>query len=160
MDLLNIPLFRGGIAKQAKYLVSTPQKAQSVVLIAESGVVSQEYLPMSTGFVSTDGVVAKKTWLVMHNLKFQVHKKGVPTNEAVLLLSERSYIPLDPYGVIKTKDREKLTSLTDIARLRHAEARSDTGKNEDSNTHISRMIINSCFVLMGIFAVITMIKGC
>ena len=159
MDLLKLNIWRGGFFKQAKYLVSTPQKAQKNILISESGVVSQELIPMQTGFVSAEEV--KKAWLVLHNLKFQVHKSGEPAGqESVLVLSERSYVPLDPLESLKPKDKEKLTSLKDIARLRHAEARADTGKNTDSNTQISQLIINGCFVMIGIFALVAFARGC
>ena len=159
MDLLKAYIFRAGFFKQVKYLVSTPQYSIKNILISESGIVSQELIPMQTGFVSADE--AKKAWVVLHNLKFHVHKNGVPVDQdSVLALSERCYIPLDPLGTTKPKELEKLSSLKDIARLRHTQARSDMSKNVDQNTQISQLIINGSFVMLGIFAVVAMVRGC
>ncbi len=158
MNLLKIRLFQAGIFKQAKFLVSTPQIAQKVLYISEAGVVSQELLPMNTGFISA----LKKAWLVLHMLKFTVYKDGVPAqDEQVLLISDRSYIPLDPNNVIKSKDRERLTSLTDIARLRHAETRADVDKNKDQRTDLAQTIIYGGFMLLGLLALGTFVlKSC
>ena len=152
MDLFKARIFKGGIFKQIKFLVATPQRSQRTLLLSEIGSVTQEILPMSTGYISAE--LAKKAWIVLHGLKFQVYKNGLPyEDEPVLLISERSYIPLDPHGGIKTKDREKLTSLKDIARLRHAEVRADAGKSgEQSDT--ANTVIVGCFVLLGIILMV------
>lgn len=159
MDLLKLNLFRGGLFKQLRYLISTPKDAQKCVYISEAGIVSQEILPMSTGFV--EAKEKKKAWDVIHNLKWRVYKSGLPSqDEAVLVITDRSYIPLDPFNTIKSKDKERLTSLKDIARLRHNEARADVGKQLDPNQRIAEFIVTSCFVLLGLFGVIALLKGC
>lgn len=159
MDLLKINLFRGGIFKQLKFLISVPQSAQKCVFIAESGIVSLEILPLHTGFVCPEKV--KKAWAVLHTLKFQVRKQNeLEQDESVLVISERSYVPLDPFNTIKEKDKARMTSLTDIAKLRHAEARAEAGKQTTPGTRLTELIINSCFVMLGIFALVTLIKGC
>lgn len=156
-DLLKLNMFRGGIFKQAKYLVSTPQRAQKVVFISETGTISQELLPMFTGFISAD--VSKKAWIVLHSLKFSLKKKNQPAqDEQVLLISERSYIPLDPNGRIKPKDKEKLVSLTDISRLRHAGVIADMGKGGESPTDIAQLIITGSFVLWALMVVAHLVR--
>ncbi len=155
MDLLKLNLFRGGIFKQAKFLVSTPQKAGKTLFISEAGTISQEILPMHTGWISS-GI--KKAWLVLHGLKFTLCKDGKPIqDEPVLLISERSYIPLDPNGTLKPKDKEKLTSLKDIARLRHAEERADAGRPEDK-TDVQSTIITGSFILLALMLILNLIQ--
>lgn len=159
MDLLNLNIFRGGIFKQIKFLFSTPQQSQRCIYISEPGTISQEYLPMHTGFVSP--MQDKKAWTVLHSLKFQVWKDGEPAqDDSVLVISDRSYIPLDPFNTMKPKDKERLASLKDIARLAHADVRSDMSKHEDTRTRLQYFIINGCFVMIGLFVLMALIKGC
>lgn len=159
MDLLKLNIFRGGVFKQAKFLVSTPQSAQKVVLISEAGTISQEILPMHTGWISTDIKMGlKKAWLVLHSCKFSVYKDGVPVqDEQVLLISERSYIPLDPNELIKQKEKEKLTSLKDIARLRHTERRIDAGRYTGGQG-MAEKIVYGCFILLGLMLLTNLIQ--
>lgn len=159
MDLLKINLFKSGFLKQLRFLISVPQTAQKCIFIAESGVVSLELLPLHLGFVCPEKV--KKAWAVLHTLKFKVKKQEeLVQDESVLVISERSYIPLDPFNTIKPRDKARMTSLTDIARLRHAEARSEAGKQVTPGTRLTELIINSSFVILGILALVTLIKGC
>jgi len=159
MDLLKLNLFRGSIFKQAKFLFSSPQQALKMMLVSEAATLSQEVLSIHTGFVKA--LEQKRAWVVLHNLKFRIYKNGVPTqDEPVLLISERSYIPLDPNRIIKPEDREKLTSLKNIASQRHAVQLADAGKGE-YNTTIQELVIQSMIVLMGILVVATLImKSC
>lgn len=158
MDLLKLNLFSKGFFKQAKYLVSSPLASQHCVYISEPGNCSSELLPMNTGYVETKE--KHKTWKVIHSLKYQIRKDGVPTGDTTLVISDRSYLPLDPLNNIKPKDREKLLNLTDIASMEHAKARSEAEKQMDPNTQLSQFIINSCFILLGLFGLIALIKGC
>jgi len=152
MDLFKARIFRGGIFKQLKFLISTPQRSQRTLLLSEIGSVTQEILPMSTGYISAD--IAKKAWMVLHNLKFRVYKNGLPyEDDQVLLISERSYIPLDPFGEIKPKDKERMTSLKDIARLRHADARADAGK-QGEGSDVASKVITGCFIMLGLILMV------
>ena len=156
MDLLKLNLFRGSIFKQIKFLFTTPQKSLKVLYISEAGSVSQELLPIETGFVSADSV--KKAWTVMHNLKCQVKKKGETVqDELVLPISDRSFIPLDPNGNIKVKEKEQKASLKDIAGLRHAEERADIGKEKDERMGIAQTVIVGSFILLGLMAILYLI---
>ena len=159
MNLLKLNLFRGAIFKQARYLLSSPQNSQKAVFISEAGTISQEILPMHTGWISADIKSAiKKAWLVLHSCKFSVYQDGKPIqDEQVLLISERSYIPLDPNTVIKQKDMEKLTSLKDIARLRHAERRIDAGQYTGQRS-VAELIIQGCFYLLALMLLVNLIQ--
>jgi len=160
MPLRNWPLFRSGIFKQAKYLVSSPEKAQSSLEILETGVVGIEPLPMQTGFMKATMPEVKKAWANVHALKYQIYKDGQPTdNESVLVISERHYIPLDPLRILKPKERERLASLKDIAKVRHAQARA-AASSMDSHKDIAILIIQICGLLLGLYAIVGMVRGC
>lgn len=159
MNLLKWPIFKAGIFKQAKYLVSTPHKAQDVLEILETGVVAIEPFPMRTGFVQAPSKDVRLAWANMHTLKAQIYKDGSPADRAAALpISERSFIPLDPMEVLKPKDREKFASLDDIALTRHDDAMVET--TPSNITDIQRMIINLGFAFLFFLGVIALIKGC
>lgn len=160
MGLKDWPVFRSGLFKQAKYLISSPEKAQSVLEILETGVVGVELLPMQTGFMKATIPEVKKAWANVHALKYQLYRDGQPTgNESVLVISERHYIPLDPLNTLKQKERERLASLKDIAKIRHAQARAAAGA-QDSHKNIAVLVIQICGFLLAFYALITLIKGC
>jgi len=160
MNLSKWPIFKAGIFRQAKYLVSTPQRAQRVLEILETGTVGIELLPMQTGFIQATAPEIKKAWANVHALKFQVYKNGQPLeDDAVLVISERSYKPLDPLDTLSEKDREKLASLNDIAKVRHAQARAVAGA-QDTHKDLAAFIVQAGFVLLGLFGIITYIRGC
>lgn len=153
MDLLTLNLFRGSIFKQIKFMFSSPQRAQSAYYISEAGTVSKEVIPIFTGFMCPATV--KKAWVVIHSLKFKSYKNGIPLQtEAALAISDRSYIPLDPNKLMNAKNREQLTSLKDIARMGHASARADVRPDTNEGMDISRLIINGCFILLGIIIIV------
>lgn len=158
MDLSKWPIFRAGLFKQAKYLVSTPQKAQKVLAITETGTVGMQMLPMETGFMKLPD--AKKAWMAVHALKVQVYKNGKPTDsEAVLVLSERDHIPLDPLKTLTETDRGKVASLKDIAKVRHAQARAAAGQ-QDQNKGVMEWVLQGGFFLLAFYGVLSFIKGC
>jgi hypothetical protein len=150
-------VFLKGFTKNAKFMFSTPQKVQKALFISETGLITMEILPMSTGFINSD--LSKRAWVVLHSLKMRICKDGEPVDdEPVLVISERSYKPIDPNNRIKPRDKEKLTSLTDIARLRHADARSETAtpNNQNDIAHTAivaySIIIGLCILYKFIFA--------
>lgn len=160
MGLANWPVFRAGIFKQAKYLVSSPQKAQNVLEILETGVVGREQLPMTTGFMRATLKEVKKAWANVHALRYQIYQDGEPTDgESVLIISERSYIPLDPLNTLKQKDREKLASLKDIAKVRHAQARA-VASSQDNHKDIASTVITLSFAFLFFLGLIALLKGC
>lgn len=149
MDLLKLNLFRGGIFKQAKFLVSAPQKAGKGLYRSEQGTVSLEVLPLSTGFM--DVITAKKTWQADHIYKLRVLKNGEPVqDEAVLPFCDRSYMPLDPLQIIKAKDKEHRRSLRDIAGTRHDQVLIDIGNERDKATDVVQVIVTWSFVIIAL----------
>lgn len=156
MDLLKLNIFRGGLFKQAKFLISTPQQAGRVFLFGENGMASMEVLPLEDAFLSADE--GKKSWQMDHAVTFKVYKYGEPfQDEPVLLLSERTYLPLDPFNTIKPKEKEKRSSLLDIARLRHANVLADLKKTRGQQSNVAQLIIQGCFILLGLMLLGTFI---
>ena len=153
MDLFKINLFRGSVFKQIKFLASTPVNSQAAYYISEAGTVSKEIIPMHTGFMCPP--IIKKAWMVIHTLKFKVHKKGVPLPDpTIFAISDRSYIPLDPNATMKPTDRERLTSLKDIASMRHAEARSEAGSpGQSDQTDTATLVLYIDAILIGLFII-------
>lgn len=154
MDLLKINLFRGGFFKQAKFLFTSPKRAQKVFMVSETGVLSLEVLPMSFGFVSYVG--AKLAWLVFHPLKLRMRDEDDP----VLPVSERSYYPLDAFGKLKSEDKDNLLSLKQIAKIRHAERRTQVGEENKTSAKANfyKTVVTACFVLIAVIILIALIK--
>ena len=161
MDLFKLNLFRGSLFKQAKFLFSTPLSAQTAYYIQEAGIVSKEVVPLHTGFMCPP--VIKKAWIVLHSLKFQSYKMGVPIEEdTTLLISDRSYIPLDPNEIMSEEEMQRLTSLKDIARVSHAQARADAGGGSSGEkTDTPQLVIYISGILLGMLVLAFLIlKSC
>ena len=130
-------------------MVSTPMQSQANYYIGESGNINRELLSMTgTGWESPP--LTKKAWAVIHSSKFSVEKNGIATGDTVLLISDRSYIPLDPNGAMTQEDKERLASLKDIARMRHAAERHDAGHYQDPQDTVPQNIVLGCFVISGL----------
>lgn len=160
MGLFNMNFFNGGLFKQAKYMVSTPQQAQKVVLIDELGTLSMESLSIYTAYM--DAPAKRRSWMTLHKLKLQMKDKhGVIIDDPILFISPRSYIPLDPFNRIEKDDIEKFTSLHDIARNCHAEALAEVGsKNTDSpRTRMLHTVITGGLLLLALIVVLSIFKG-
>lgn len=157
-NLLKANLFRGSLFKQAKYLVSAPPTSQKVMYISEAGTISIEPLPISTGFVNSSEEL-KKTWALIHQLKFYVQKDDGPLeDEQVLIVSDRSYIPLDPLNLLTLKALQKLASLEDIAKLRHAAKRAEVGAAE-TQKDIAEFVITWDFILCILAGIAYLVMG-
>ncbi len=115
MDLLKLNLFKGGLFKQGKFLLSSPKRASKALFVSETGVLSLEVMPMNTGYISY--LPNKMSWLVVHQLKSRF--EGI--DDPVLEISERSYLPLDPFGTFTEKDKKGILSLWQIAKLKYNE---------------------------------------
>lgn len=126
--------------RKTKFLASSLQRAQSAIMISETGVISKEVLPIETGYISATEFRA--TWLVLHQLKILIrNKQGGLENDPVLLISERSYLPLDPFGRLTSKERADIAPLSSIAKIKHAEKRSSI--SEENNTNARDRLLTS-----------------
>lgn len=159
MDLKKWPVFKAGTFRQVKYLFAPPLKAQHVVIISESEGIWNEYLPIDRNFMKPADASIKREWALVHALKLQVCKDGIPTgDDPVLLLSERSYLPLDPLGIINPEDMASWASLKDTGRTRHAQARQAAG-TFSSHKEVANLIIQGCFIMLGLILVLSLFKG-
>ncbi len=154
-NLLKMQFFQQGLFKQAKFMFSSPERPQGNIVLSETGTIGFETMPLHTGFETS--LSTKRTWMVLHALKFKVYKNGKPyQDEPVLLITERSYLPLDPNSRLTTKEKAKLASLKDIARLKHAEALSMAGRPNDGNDFMQSIIAYS-FMLDAFFGILALI---
>lgn len=161
MNLLKLRIFQTGAVKQTKFLLSTPQNAQHCIYWPDSRTLSKEILSAKTSWLKPSSPDIKKSWLLIHPLEFKLKKEGeLIQNESVLLITDRRYTPADPFVLIKSKDREKMTSLREIAKMRHAQVRADIGKKYDALTNTITLAIYGGVILGIIMLVINFAKEC
>lgn len=158
MDLFKANIFKGGLFKQAKYLTSTPQRAERVIYVSETGVLSMETIPMSTGYMSADK--EHMTWAVIHSLKLKLTKFGESIQDArAMLVCERSYVPLDPLNKLKPKEKERLASLSEIAKNRHDVERANVAAgNTSGRTPLTEVVTYGGFIIIAICVVTSLIR--
>lgn len=154
MDILKWEIFRSSTFKQIKFLFSSPRRAQKVLLVSETGILSLETFPMATGWMSW--AENKMTWLVDHRLKMSLEGQDSP----VQLVSERSYLPLDPFELFGLEERKAFTPLAEIALLKHAEKRTVVGEENKSSAknNLYKTVIIGCFVLLALVIVVALVK--
>ncbi len=114
---------------------------------------------MFTGYIS----VAQEhmSWLVYHALKIGIKEKdGKLGDEQVLVISERNFLPLDPFKRLNAK-KDIITPLKDIAKMRHAEVRAHLSEenNEDARTHMLRIASLGGIVLIAIMVIMKFWRG-
>jgi hypothetical protein len=149
VDIFRANIFSSGFFKKAKYLASQPQKAAKAVYFSEVSIISLEMIPMKTGYMEVEDQL--KTWKAEHFLTKTMCVNGKPIqNGSCFLITERSYMPLDPTGLIKEKDKEKLFSLKDIAVMRHATAKAQANSNPAGKTPLMEVVVKGCLILVGI----------
>lgn len=155
-DILRANLFSAGFFKKAKYLASQPQKAQKAIYLSETTTISLELLPMKTGYMEVEDQM--KVWKAEHILKKTICKHGKPIQDgSCFIITERSYMPLDPTGLIDEKDKEKLFSLKDIAVSRHAVAKAQANSNPAGKTPLMEVVVKGCLLLVGIAIIAALI---
>ena len=151
MNLQKLNLWRYSIFKQTKYLISQPESSQHIVFISETGIISKEILPMQTGYVTAEA--AFSTWLVLHNLKVSVEDGGGGLgDEPYLLLSERSFIPLDPFKLLKPADKSGIMSLKTLARIKHDQERARVSKmgSQSARDKMLGSATNGALIILGL----------
>ncbi len=160
MSFLKMQAFRG-IAKKTKFTFSTPQKIQRVIYHSESGTLSHESLPIFVGFMSAETDTVKKGWKAEHILRLKVLKNGEPVqDDTVLVICDRTFMPLDPLGILNAKDQVNRKSLDDIGGNIHDQEVIDLSKKDES-INLANTIITGCFIIdaLCIFAKYLMSRG-
>jgi len=160
MNILKLNLFKNNLFKQAKYLVSTSERSQPVVMVSETGVISKEILPMYTGYVTAANL--KMSWLVLHDSKIRIENhEGQPVDDQlVMLISERSYLPLDPFDMVTPEVKKSIAPLTTIAKIKHAEARANVmDKNTlDARERMLQAVTNGSLWIIGLVVISILLK--
>jgi hypothetical protein len=157
LNILKWNLFQNSAIKQAKYLVSQPNKAQPCIYHAESGTVSLEVLPANNSFVQAPENI-KKAWAVMNPLIRHVLKDGQSWKDIdVLPISDYNYLPLDPHNAITEKDKKHMISLGRIAKMSHLKYRQDSSRPQDPNHKLTELIVQWGFVSLGLFAILGLV---
>jgi len=156
MDLSKVVIFKG-LFRQAKYLASQEKHTESPVYISETGTISRENLIMNTGYMTAEK--EHMTWAVIHSLKLKLKKYGEPMQGArILLISERSYVPLDPQNRIKEGDKDKITSLDDIAINRHDIERANVNNdNSTGKTPLTDVVTSGSLIIIGLCVITSLI---
>lgn len=155
MGMSQWPLWRSGIFRNIKGIVESPKRVGKAIILSETGVGSLLALPMAIGWL--DEVKAKWSWTVSHKLKLSLEN----TPEEIFLLSERTYIPLDPLGKFTEEDRAKLQPLDEVAKIRHDQAKMKAVTDSDDSPHVDllKTITQWCFIILALCLVAYFFKG-
>jgi hypothetical protein len=149
MGFFQANIWKASFFKNIQSLFSSPKKAITCVLVSENGIASKISLALSIGF--TFDPVAKMTWTVINKLRMPMEG----TQELVLPISERSYVPLDPLNRLTTEEKTKLASLKDIAVAKRREARSRV--SAESKTSINAEAIKTLMYIIGFIVIISLV---
>jgi len=136
-------IFQAGVFKNIRGMFSSQKRLQKVLLVSETGVISIEQYPMATSFVSS--LVERYTWLVIHALKSRVKETG----DVVLAISEKRYIPADPYGRVKDEDIQDLAEVA-LANYDGKCVRISEKAMQDFRTSVYQMAIVGCICILAL----------
>jgi len=84
-------------------------------------------IPMATGWVTI--LEAKLSWMVIQKLKLKMQG----SDELVLPISARSYIPLDPLNRLTEAEKKSIVKLDVIASTKYNEAFTRVAENNRTN---------------------------
>jgi len=149
MGVKNWPVWRAGIFKNAKLMVSSPSRSQTALLISETRVLSLEVLPMDIGYAYSNA--RKMGWDVIHALTTTI--KGV--EGSVLPISERSRYPLDPYTVYTKEELDKAASLDVIHGLTYTKNFALLGQGEVQSPVLK--MVNTVVYVCGFIAALAIV---
>jgi hypothetical protein len=144
-------IFQSGFFKKLRSLFSSAKRVQKVILFSETGIISLEQYAMDVAYISN--MVEKFTWLVIHKLKSRVKETG----DIVLCITEKNYIPSDPYGRVTDED---IQPLDEIALHKYDEkcVRISEKAIKDIRTSVYQMIVTGCICIIVVILVFSFIK--
>ncbi len=109
MSLLKARVFQNSVFKQLKWLVSAPEKAYKYLLISETAEIGIGMLPMFTGeLVSHE---SQRAWRQIATLACAI----VGVDGRLLPISERTYLPLDPFNTLAEEEKKKLAQESELS---------------------------------------------
>jgi hypothetical protein len=112
-------------------------------MASETGVISLEQMPMDMSYVANSE--DKTAWLVIHTLKSRIKETG----DVVLVVSEKNYIPADPYGRVTDADIQPLEEIA-LAKYDERCVRISEKSMQDSKGSIYTMIVVFCFCIIAV----------
>jgi hypothetical protein len=142
MAVKNWGIWRAGFFKNLKFLFTGGQRVQEALVFGEQGTLSIEHLPMAMGFFSI--VNRHMSWLVMHKLKSLIKETG----HSVLEITERSYIPTDPYEEVSDQVKEGIKDLSEVALTRYIEKRNSLISGDQEMSNVKRNVVYICFAII------------
>ncbi len=98
--------------------------------------------------MTTETENVKKAWKAEHILRLKVLKNGEPAqDETVLVISDRSYMPLDPLGILKKSEKESRKSLDSIGGNIHDQELMAVGDKMDEGNDMRHTLIMGFLLL-------------
>jgi hypothetical protein len=151
LGVFQATIWKSSIFKNIGFLLSSAKKVQPTIFVSEAGIVSFERMPLATGYVFSEK--QKVAWMV--NQKAKVAVQGI--EQLCMLISERSYMPLDPFS--RTKG-DKVEPLKNIAKAKHDEEKSRAMEDnrKDANTELLKTMFYLLTAVMVIALIIYLLK--
>ncbi len=150
MGMLDWGLFRTSLIKKVRFQFSSVKRQIPVIMISETGNMCREFFEVDIGYMTAPW--AKMSWLVQHEKTFTViDKHGNKEHVPITLVSERSYLPLDPLGKFK-RVKEDITPLNSVAKIQHAIVRASLAEENNTTARDKQLHALSigCLVLAGL----------
>lgn len=157
MGFRDANIWRYSFFKGIGSLFSSPKRVVKCALVSETGIVSLERLVLATGYCLWDLQDYKGAWVVIQKLMMPMEG----SDELVLPISERTYVPLDPLGKLDEEDRKKLVPLDDIAETKYQEAftRVTEENKKNANHRLLTTVLWGSLVLTAIILIVVLIKA-
>ncbi len=107
--IFKMRIFQNSIFRQAKFLVSSPERAFRYLLATETGEIGLGLMPVTTGFLASHKT--RRVWRMISYLCVKI--SGVEGR--VLPICDRTYAPLDPFGQLSEDDKKNFSTDTSIS---------------------------------------------
>lgn len=156
MGLFQANIWRYSFFKSIGSLFSSPHRLVKCALVSETGIVSLQSLALATGYCIWDLQDYKGAWVVIQKLMMPMEG----SDQLVLPISERTYVPLDPLRKLNEEDRKKLVPLGDIAETKYQEAfsRVTEENKKNANHRLLTTVLYMSFILTAIIVAVVLIK--
>lgn len=154
MGFRDMNIWKFGIFKVFSSLISSPKHAITCIHTGEDGIVSKNPLPLDTGYATIEAI--RKTWVTIQPLK--THMQGI--DEQVIVITDRSYIPINPLRKLSQKEKEALVPLESMADTKYNEAftRVSEENQKNQNHQLLRTVLYLTFILTAIIVIVVLIK--
>ena len=130
-------------------------REHKAIRFPEEGIVQSLMLAMGIGWMSN--VAEESSWATIHKLKVRI----VSTGEDVFLISDRTYIPLNPCNILTKEEIASITSLENVAAAKYdVSFRSCTSRTKMKNAHKTlNTLLYLSFAFTAVIFLIVLVKG-